>query len=88
MPALPFKLNQDRRHHIPRQRHKVTNWPAYEAGGSVAKTIAEDGRTGITGSDLLYAAVSKRAVMKIACPLISRPPIFRICPFRIIVSVI
>ncbi len=31
MPALPFKLNQDRRHHIPRQRYKVTNWPAYEA---------------------------------------------------------
>jgi len=31
MLALPFKLNQDRRHHIPRQRHKVTNWPAYDA---------------------------------------------------------
>jgi len=30
--ALPFKLNQDRRHRIPRQRHRVTNWPAYEAG--------------------------------------------------------
>jgi hypothetical protein len=29
---VPFKLNQDRRHHIPRQKHKVTNWPAYEAG--------------------------------------------------------
>jgi hypothetical protein len=29
---LPFKLNQDRRHHIPRQKHKVSNWPAYEAG--------------------------------------------------------
>jgi Transposase DDE domain len=28
---LPFKLNQDRRHDIPRQQHKVTNWPAYEA---------------------------------------------------------
>src|SRR3954464_14765798 len=28
---LPFKLNQDRRHHIPRQRRKVTNWPAYDA---------------------------------------------------------
>jgi hypothetical protein len=28
---LPFKLNQDRRHHIPRQTHKVKNWPAYEA---------------------------------------------------------
>src|SRR3569833_2492586 len=32
MPALPFKPNQDRRHRIPRQKHKVTNWPAYEAG--------------------------------------------------------
>jgi hypothetical protein len=29
---VPFKLNQDRRHHIPRQQHKVTNWPANEAG--------------------------------------------------------
>ena len=36
---MPFKLNQDRRHHTllrvlrrPRQQHKVTNWPAYEAG--------------------------------------------------------
>ena len=28
---MPFKLNQDRRRHIPRQTHKVTNWPAYEA---------------------------------------------------------
>jgi hypothetical protein len=32
MPALSFKLNQDRRHRIPRQQHKVTNWPGYEAG--------------------------------------------------------
>ena len=31
MPALPVKLNQDRRRHIPRQTHKVTNWPAYDA---------------------------------------------------------
>ncbi len=31
MPILPFKLNQDRRHHIPRQRRQVTNWPAYDA---------------------------------------------------------
>jgi len=30
--AVPFKRNQDSRHHIPRQQHKVTNWPAYEAG--------------------------------------------------------
>jgi len=31
MPILPFKLNQDRRHHIPRQRRRVANWPAYDA---------------------------------------------------------
>ena len=28
---MPFKLNQDRRHHIPRQKHKVTNWREYDA---------------------------------------------------------
>src|SRR3712207_2938594 len=31
MPIIPFKLNQERRHHIPRQRRTVTNWPAYDA---------------------------------------------------------
>src|SRR3954462_10399000 len=31
MPIVPFKLNQDRRHHIPRQQRTVTNWPAYDA---------------------------------------------------------
>jgi hypothetical protein len=29
---MPFKVNHDRRHHIPRQRHRVTNWAAYDAG--------------------------------------------------------
>jgi transposase len=28
---VPFKLNQEHRHHFPRQRRKVTNWPAYDA---------------------------------------------------------
>src|SRR6266404_9582090 len=27
---VPFKANQDRRHHIPKRRHKVTNWAAYD----------------------------------------------------------
>jgi hypothetical protein len=31
MLPLPFKLNQSGRHHIPRQKRKVTNWPAYDA---------------------------------------------------------
>ena len=28
--TVPFKANQDRRHHIPKQRHRVTNWAAYD----------------------------------------------------------
>ena len=28
---MPFKLNQIRRHHIPKQKHKVTNWREYDA---------------------------------------------------------
>src|SRR3954470_3652912 len=31
MPTLPFKLNQDRRHHIPKQKRKVTTWREYDA---------------------------------------------------------
>ena len=29
--VVPFKANQDRRHHIPKQRHQVTNWREYDA---------------------------------------------------------
>src|SRR3954447_13024759 len=29
--TVPFKLNQDRRHRIPRRRHKVANWREYDA---------------------------------------------------------
>ena len=32
MPSVPFKLNQDRRHHIPKQKRKVMNWREYDAG--------------------------------------------------------
>jgi hypothetical protein len=28
---VPFKANAARRHHIPKQRHRVTNWRAYDA---------------------------------------------------------
>ena len=29
--AVPFKANAERRHHIPKQRHRVTNSAAYDA---------------------------------------------------------
>jgi Transposase DDE domain len=28
---VPFKANADRRHHIRKQRHRVTNWRDYDA---------------------------------------------------------
>jgi hypothetical protein len=31
MSAVSFKANAARRHHIPRQRHRVMNWPEYDA---------------------------------------------------------
>src|SRR3982751_1588204 len=37
MPAVPFKANAARRHRIPRQRHRVTNWAAYEAAPGRAR---------------------------------------------------
>src|SRR3954453_9679335 len=30
--CMPFKFNAARRHRIPRARHRVQNWPQYEAG--------------------------------------------------------
>src|SRR5215204_1147468 len=46
MSTLPFKLNQNRRHHIPRQRRKVTNWPACDASlrqrGSLTVWVTEE----------------------------------------------
>jgi hypothetical protein len=30
-PAMSFKANASRRHHIPRQKRRVTNWAAYDA---------------------------------------------------------
>src|ERR1700743_2161759 len=29
---MPFKHNASRRHHIPKARRRIANWPSYEAG--------------------------------------------------------
>jgi len=31
MPGVPFKANAKCRHHIPKQKRRLANWPAYEA---------------------------------------------------------
>lgn len=44
--AMPFKHNSARRHHIPRQRFRVMNWPEYEAGlrkrGSITFWLSDE----------------------------------------------
>ena len=43
---MPFKANGDRRHHIPKQKRKVTNWAAYDASlgqrGSLTVWFTDD----------------------------------------------
>src|SRR3954454_9337346 len=44
---MPFKVNAARRHHIPKQKRRVTNWAAYDAGlrarGSLTVWITPEG---------------------------------------------
>src|SRR5690242_15220019 len=44
--AVPFKANADRRHHIPKQQDRVTNWPEYDAAlrqrGSLTVWFSEE----------------------------------------------
>src|SRR5208282_2681483 len=48
MSAVPFKANADRRHHIPKQKHRVTNWAEYDAAlrqrGSLTVWFTDEGR--------------------------------------------
>ena len=43
---MPFKLNQNRRHHIPKQKHKLINWREYDASlrqrGSLTVWFTDD----------------------------------------------
>jgi hypothetical protein len=43
---VPFKANADRRHHIPKQRDRITNWSDYDAAlrqrGSVTVWFSEE----------------------------------------------
>ena len=43
---MPFKLHQNRRHHIPKQKHKLMNWRAYDASlrqrGSLTVWFTDD----------------------------------------------
>ena len=51
---MPFKHNAARRHHIPRARYQVTNWPAHEAGlrwrGDVTFWVDEGGAGGMAST--------------------------------------
>ena len=43
---MPFKANANRRHHIPKQQHRITNWSEYDAAlrqrGSLTVWLTEE----------------------------------------------
>ena len=43
---MPFKFHDARRHHIPKAKYRVRNWPAYNAGlcrrGSITFWLSPD----------------------------------------------
>src|SRR5208282_573832 len=57
--TVPFKTNQDRRHHIPKQRHGVTNWAAYDIAlrqrGSLTVWFTEAAICGVEGRATRHA---------------------------------
>jgi hypothetical protein len=76
---MPFKANADRRHRIPKQRHRVTNWADYEAGlrarGSLTIWFSDEAiegwRAGRGGqprysSLAIITALTLRAVFRLA----------------------
>ena len=50
---MPFKFNSKGRHHIPRQRHRVTNWRHYDTAlrnrGSLTIWFTEEALAGWKG---------------------------------------
>ncbi|NPD69854.1 IS5 family transposase (plasmid) [Lichenicola cladoniae] len=71
---MPFKHNASRRHHIPKARRRVMNWPAYEAGlrqrGDLRLWLDEAALTGwhaarrtTRGGQPIYAEVAIELVL-------------------------
>src|ERR671926_1127871 len=67
--SMPYKFNESRRHKIPRARHRVTNWPDYEAAlvrrGSLTVWFTEEAvaawhapATGGRGGQPIYSATA------------------------------
>src|SRR3954469_22372592 len=84
---MPFKYNAARRHHIPQDRYRVPNWPAYEAGltgrGDLTIWLDEDALTGwqaprrtTPGGQAWYsdAAIELVLMLRLVFHLALRPP--------------
>jgi hypothetical protein len=66
---MPYKFNESRRHKIPGARHRVTNWPEYEAAlvqrGSITIWFTDEAvaawyapATGTRGGQPIYSAIA------------------------------
>jgi Transposase DDE domain len=66
---MPYKLNETRRHKIPKARYRVANWPEYDAAlvrrGSITVWLTEEAveawhaaATGERGGQPVYSAIA------------------------------
>jgi hypothetical protein len=74
---MPFKANAARRHRIPKQRHRVTNWAEYDASlrqrGSLTVWFSDDAiaawraeRRTTRGGQAHYSALAIRTALALA----------------------
>jgi hypothetical protein len=68
---MPFKANADRRHRIPKQRRRITNWGEYDAASfsdrgcpvnSLLRHFSE------TGSSSYSIRLSRRVTYRVVAP--------------------
>ena len=75
---MPNKHNADRRHHIPKMKYRVTNWPEYEAGlrgrGSLTLWITPDALSqwaavarATRGGQAQYSDLAIEATLMLGC---------------------
>src|SRR3954453_15575078 len=81
---MPFKLNQNRRHHIPKQKHRVTNWPAYDAAlrqrGSLTVWFSDEAIAAWRAEPRTTRGGECQASCRVACVMIF---VYAAPPFRV-----
>src|SRR5215213_551263 len=84
---MPFKANADRRHRIPKQRRRITNWGEYDAAsfsdrGCPVNSLLR--HSSETGSSSYSIRLSRRVTYRVVVPVLDprRGSVFPMFPRR------